>query len=352
MDLFFVLSGFLVGRIIFREYARTGRFEARRFLTRRIFKLWPMFYLFLFVEAMFGDDPWQQFLFQNLFHLQNYLSHAHPHLWSLAVEEHFYLAAALVLPLLMVRGWTARRFTVLLLCVMAASPVLRVIGYLSGVDPIALWLQTQYRIDALCCGVLLAVLSVYNPMLWDRLVGLKPVWLLVTAAGVVWLILVPVTSPLGVTAGFSVSYLASAAFMLLLHRASWVNRSHKILRPVAVLGVFSYGIYLWHLAVGTATENALSRFVPDRAVQMLLGYVALTVFAIVITRLIEWPSLRVRERLFPARVRASSDAPRPSSSPTHQIETLTPGEVDPAELPPESPPPQGGLGARRTKSST
>src|SRR5215211_8369165 len=53
VDLFFVLSGFLMGRLVLAEHARTGSFDGRRFTLRRVLKLWPVLYLFLLVHALF-----------------------------------------------------------------------------------------------------------------------------------------------------------------------------------------------------------------------------------------------------------------------------------------------------------
>ena len=115
VDLFFVLSGFLVGGLLLAEIKRSGKADAKRFLIRRGFKIWPTYYVYLLAlpllqiwggETRFVDAAlWS--LRANLLHLQNYwLSGSafstlpnyispRPHTWSLAVEEHFYLALAI-----------------------------------------------------------------------------------------------------------------------------------------------------------------------------------------------------------------------------------------------------------------
>ena len=102
VDLFFVLSGFLVGRLMLVELGETGRFDLRRFVLRRILRLWPVLYLYLAAQLLAGSKPAGSFFWQVMIHLQNYYPTPLAGLWSLAIEEHFYLVAG--------RGWTAIRF--------------------------------------------------------------------------------------------------------------------------------------------------------------------------------------------------------------------------------------------------
>jgi peptidoglycan/LPS O-acetylase OafA/YrhL len=57
VDLFFILSGFLVGGLILREWKRSGNFDAGRFLKRRVLKIWPAFYFFLAIEVIARVHP-------------------------------------------------------------------------------------------------------------------------------------------------------------------------------------------------------------------------------------------------------------------------------------------------------
>src|SRR5579871_627813 len=111
VDLFFVLSGFLIGGLLFREIKTYGRLDVPRFIIRRGFKIWPMYYVFLclgFLVVMlknhFSFAHTGHLFLPYLFHLQNYDPNGlidRPreavamftvnHAWSLAVEEHFYL---------------------------------------------------------------------------------------------------------------------------------------------------------------------------------------------------------------------------------------------------------------------
>jgi peptidoglycan/LPS O-acetylase OafA/YrhL len=303
VDLFFVLSGFLVGRIIFREAARTGRFDGRRFLIRRIFKLWPVYYAFLLFLVLTSDPWWRWNLIADALNVQNYALTQPPHLWSLAVEEHFYLAFALLFPLALRASWRPVTLVRVLAGVLVATLAARIVAQLADMPPVQIQLMTHFRIDALCAGVLLAAVAVYYPERFDRVVQAKPLWLGVAAAAVVWLCLVSKVSPLGTTAGFTVSYLGSAAFLLLLHRARWVVAARAVLRPVGGLGIYSYAIYLTHVSTAVWLGKLLDAVTPGlhqhATVRLGIMYLAVFVVAIVATRLIEWPSLKLRDRVLP-----------------------------------------------------
>src|SRR5262249_876999 len=98
-DLFFVLSGFLVSGLLFKEYKRHGDVRLGRFLVRRGFKIYPAFYVFLLATSLavlLGGQALDglAFLCEALF-VQNYGPNLKDHTWSLAVEEHFYLLLCL-----------------------------------------------------------------------------------------------------------------------------------------------------------------------------------------------------------------------------------------------------------------
>src|SRR5215218_7268032 len=163
VDLFFVLSGFLLGRLVLTEQARTGRFDGRRFTARRLLKLWPVLYVFLAVQAIAGPEPWTSYLWQNALHVQNYAGTSLSHLWSLAVEEHFYLALALLFPLFARRKGSPRTLAAILVGVLVAALALRFWGAMDGVSDVRLQWRTHFRVDGIAAGLLLALISVHWP---------------------------------------------------------------------------------------------------------------------------------------------------------------------------------------------
>ncbi|OWP87671.1 hypothetical protein BWK60_02620, partial [Flavobacterium covae] len=103
VDLFFVLSGFLVSGLLFKEYKIYNKIDGKRFLIRRGFKIYPIFYLFylLYMVPFFMNDTTLDFrkIITDLLFLQNYATgwgYAYAASWSLAVEEHFYFGLVFI----------------------------------------------------------------------------------------------------------------------------------------------------------------------------------------------------------------------------------------------------------------
>ena len=101
VDLFFVLSGFLVSGLLFREYLKNKSVKIGRFLYRRGLKIYPSFYIFVIVAYYYqwydaGVYYDTNKLYAELIYLQPYYPNIWPHTWTLGLEEHFYLGLALM----------------------------------------------------------------------------------------------------------------------------------------------------------------------------------------------------------------------------------------------------------------
>ncbi|WP_454718805.1 acyltransferase family protein [Caulobacter segnis] len=303
VDLFFVLSGFLVGRLVFREHVKTGDFNYARFFTRRAFKLWPVLYIFLIVSVVMSGEPWIGFLPQIGLHLQNYFtpSQAH-HLWSLAVEEHFYLLFGAAFPLFM-RKHSISSVELILVAVLVAGPVLRALGLAAGFTPVQLQIQTQFRIDALACGVLLALWSVHRVALFDKIVARKVPLTISIAIGLVFLINVSKVGHLGIVLGYTVSYITGAAFLLAIYRSGIEKIPLGIPKVLSFLGIYSYSMYIWHVAV----NHILAKFLGgiSQGAALAITYIAIVGGAAFVTILIERPMLALRDRVMPSPVVAT-----------------------------------------------
>ncbi len=176
VDLFFVLSGFLIGSQMLRERVRTGLIHIGSFYRRRAFRILPAYLvvlaLYLFVpqwREQPGLAPWWKFVTftENLlFHPQQ---RAFSHVWSLCVEEHFYLVLPWLVAALMRRPSTRRTATFITLIVLGGI-ALRAWALFSGVAFMArVYYPTYMRLDGLIIGVTLAVIRTFRPRWWSRL---------------------------------------------------------------------------------------------------------------------------------------------------------------------------------------
>ncbi|WP_310630053.1 MULTISPECIES: acyltransferase [unclassified Paraburkholderia] len=334
VNLFFTLSGFLVGGLLLRQYAQNGRIAARRFIVRRIFKIWPAYYVLILFHVLAGRHPRDTFLWQNLTHLQNYFGTSIAQTWSLAVEEHFYL----FLPALLIVLAHFRLRANALIGVMAVLCALvlgaRSIAVASG-NLDAAFNYTQYRIDSLLFGVMLATVYWMKPEVWRGLAARKG-WLVgVVVLLVAWLTLATRHVALDESIGFTLQAAGFCALIVLVLEHSGGLRASWLYRAIAWLGVYSYGIYLWHslaLAPGDFLIRKLDALhVPALAAwPVVLGaqfFVAI-VLGYVTTRAIEFPFLRLRDAVFPDRRPARASAASAPTSPAPVTATPAAGASD------------------------
>lgn len=316
VDLFFVLSGFLVGGLLLNEIQTRGSLDVKRFIVRRGFKIWPSFYVYLgFLTGYlaFGHDKGlsQAFLemVPNYLHLQNFLGSPRGHTWSLAVEEHFYLALPLLLAVAMRRGSLAQTLTVTGGLFVFGCGALR---WAFEGRPLPEG-ATFLRLDGLFLGVLIAYGRTFHPESFARFASN---WLPIGVVSVVALspmVLLPPESYLVSHFGKSLLAIGYAGLLVaVLGRGSECKRKpNPLARLVAWVGVYSYPVYLWHVDLGLYPVKALSKtglFAWSHELRwtaLTLAYIACSVAAgVVMGKLVERPALALRDRLFPSRAPA------------------------------------------------
>jgi peptidoglycan/LPS O-acetylase OafA/YrhL len=297
VDLFFVLSGFLVGGLLLQEYRDTQKIQPGRFLVRRMFKIWPAYYCLILFHVATHHHPFRSFFWQNFFHLQNYLGSSIKQTWTLSIEEHFYLLLAFLLAFVASRKWPAPRILKLCAAVSLLAFIARSItAALGNYEGALRW--TQNRIDSLLFGVILALLYYLMPDIYLKVTARAYALLAVIAIGVLWVLLVgnPV---LLLGPGLVLIYAAAGAFLLLVNEHSGRLTEWWIYRAVSWLGVYSYALYLWHSAMLGTGEKIIARYPAKTAWGLALAaqFFGAVAIAFVATHLIEWPFLKWRESI-------------------------------------------------------
>ena len=319
VDLFFVLSGFLVSGLLFKEYKENNNLQPLLFLIRRGFKIYPMFWgvlIIIIVTHYFtGFGTSKQALMAELLFYQNYSTHTLlSTTWSLAVEEHFYilLIAGVSLAvkynvLLNSRGFHYVVGSVLLFCLLArivTSIVHPQYNFLVHYAP------THLRIDALTFGVILAYNYHFNAV-WFTLFFNRYRYYII-AAVVVFLAPVFLYDAHTVymrTIGFSFVYLGFGGLISLMLCVSQVSITlQKILSKhlyslVSTIGYYSYAIYLFHtqIVIGLAKlGNYVSIVTTNNHVQFGCYLLLSILSGTALTYLIERPALATRQYYFAA----------------------------------------------------
>jgi peptidoglycan/LPS O-acetylase OafA/YrhL len=298
VDLFFVLSGFLIGRQLQRELQRTGTVKVPRFLLRRGLRIWPLYFTWVAFLAL-ALGKWRG-IWPDLVFLSNYVQGQVSGGWSLSTEEQFYLVVPLLL--LGVHRWFGPRGQAWVpLGLLALMPVVRAVALHgtgeAGFDVIYGPIHTHC--DGLLVGLFLAWVSVKRP---GELSAEHPhPWRWPLLAIVAGFVLREIDRPLFSFTGLGLIYGGLVALGL---RAGPRVRQLTAWRGFHVLSRLSFGMYLNHFEV-------LPRLLPPvtRALVPVVGTGALlaaVVFVIAVLSsalvasvtfvLVEEPFLAIRER--------------------------------------------------------
>jgi peptidoglycan/LPS O-acetylase OafA/YrhL len=310
VDLFFVLSGFLVSGLLFTEYKRKHAVNVRRFLIRRGFKIYPAFYFFIAVTICLYSFGFKSYfpasaILSEVFFLQSYFHPMWGHTWSLAVEEHFYLLLAFLIFLSVKKRWIENRQRMILIMTgfVLLSFCLRLIyvftSYRETVQP---FYYTHLRIDGLFTGALLGYLWHFKQELIGKFYEKK------TAFGCVMILFAAPAFMLDtadifmVTVGFNLLHIAFVIAILFAislggEKVLFGNKiTRTISKAICYIGVYSYSIYLWHLPV----QNLLLRLIPDLRTESIVYLIAAVTVGVLASYAIEKPMLRLRDQYFPS----------------------------------------------------
>lgn len=330
VDLFFALSGYLIGNQIFAAMRSSDGFSLRHFYARRFLRTLPNFYLVLALyflwPAFRGDAPllplWKYLSFTQNIALEP--GTAFSHAWSLSIEEQFYM----LLPALALAGAalgsSGRVAWVAVALAFGAGMLCRADAWLDHVQGQANWMRAYYkyiyyssfcRFDELLAGVALALLKNQQPALWQRLSRYGNAFFV---AGVL-VTLLACALFLRDHFGFAVTVfgyplLALGIAMLIFAAAAEGSLLREARIPGAgSLALWSYAIYLTHkqlcIIIGDQLRAAGYNVESPGAIALLLF--ASLAAGWLLYRLVETPFMALRERYLPSNsARKTAAAPQ------------------------------------------
>ena len=309
VDIFFVLSGFLITSLLLKERSSNQSGMLSRFYKRRALRLLPALYALLIVS--FFVSRWENFpkdiQWRTTWHALLYLNNWNivwnfgatqddlGHLWSLGIEEQFYIAW----PIVMITIAALKIPPKIAVCLTAIFAVVvtwhRLDLWNNGVSWLLLYVRTDARVDSLLIGASFAY--VYR----HYRVPSKILNLLATSSfiGLIYikyrfgsLPLHPFLFP----GGFTVIAVLAGTIILAAAEGAWFANRVLISRPLTIIGKVSYGLYLWHLPV----FFVLGRHVTSgpKPLRILIGIVIASAVTSLSWYFVEKPFLNIKNRKY------------------------------------------------------
>jgi peptidoglycan/LPS O-acetylase OafA/YrhL len=325
VDLFFVLSGFLISSQLFATIKAKERINYNVFFVKRFFRIVPAFWV---VTAMYFCLPffrekealpplWRLLTFTQNIRLNIGVRGAFSHAWSLCVEEHFYLALPLTLIILQ-RLKLVKTGAWLLAILFIGSCLLRRYSWGHFYEPYVnndaarlLWYQFVYyptynRLDGLLAGVSIAAVYVFVPNLWSKISRygnalLVTSLLILTAA---YFVCYDEQSYLASVVGFPLVAIGYGTMVMgAVSPSSFLYKRKS--RVTALIATLSYGVYLTHKGVTHMTQQAAANLGLDINGNVVLVLCAVTclLFAAALYLIVERPFMRLRGTIMAKRER-------------------------------------------------
>lgn len=291
--LFFVLSSYLITELLIREHRQTGKLDVKSFYVRRLLRIWPLYFFFLIIvylaipQTSIYALP-SKFLLPMFLLVGNWAvvfyngmgySVAGP-LWSISVEEQFYIAWPLVISWIGVKNLKRVCFALILI-----GNLTRIVMEKKGAGEVVFWCSTITWLDAIAAGALVALLLRGGVPRLSRLqrislfVGGLAIWAAVPRLAK-FLIYPDIAS-------YPIIVIGSILMLLAVLGSGLTN-------PILVyLGRISYGLYVWHVLALALVSFLFAKYSLPHA---LCGFVATVSISAISYRWLEQPFLRLKKR--------------------------------------------------------
>ncbi len=329
VDIFFIISGFLITYLLLAEYEKTGKVDVMKFYIRRAFRIWPLYFFMILTAPLISyfffeqsPDYLMQFLFLGNFDIvnQGMKSVSTNHLWSICIEEHFYLFCPLLIAFLPIKKLPQILFSVIFICILFRGYT----ALYSQVYGMTIYVHTLSRIDTLAIGSLCGYLFYYKHLRFRHPLGVR---LIIYA---IFLLVF-----------FNVSYNECGTFftatmkkyVFILLAAYWAG--NFLFNPGAKfavrkinflhnLGKISYGIYMFNPVIVFLVLQLFEKLsFQNYFAFLLIVHLGIWLFAALSYRFFEMPFLALKEKYSIIQTGEKLDSPLTETLP---LSPLSQGE--------------------------
>ena len=300
VDLFFVISGLLVGGILTKPFLNGDKIEIFNFFLRRGFKIWPSYYTFLIVGTIIAMltykshnqnqiIPFTDFTRYLLFY-QNYTGlpfhWSFDHVWSLCVEEHFYIMLPLIfISLRLIKAnWKILLVSLIIIIVSGFVAKILMLYFTNGKDTYA---ATHNRIDALAWGVLLNLIIIkFSSTIKKH----KNIFLITGLIGLIASVFFDIYLE-SIFYHKVVLHSIVPLFFFLMISGTYYHDFSK-LKSLRVIGYYSYNWYLWHPVFSVIITQNIGAGFNGLLTYLLFSFIVGVFFTVII----EEPALKIRKK--------------------------------------------------------
>ncbi|HEY8937166.1 MAG TPA: acyltransferase [Cyclobacteriaceae bacterium] len=303
VDLFFVISGLLIGGILVKNIQQERPVNFFKFFIMRGFKIWPSYYVFIFLGSLLSllfyssiapDQTiplWD--IKRYLFFYQNYTGlpfhWSFDHVWSLCVEEHFYILLPIMFVIIQRFFLDKKKFLFIsVYCIIGAGILFKFLAleYTRSKDTYS---ATHNRIDALAWGVLLSLIIAYYP---DQLRTTKKVLILFFSGLVLFIASIVFATQTSSVLYHKVFLHSIIPFSFFLMIGGAYNTDLSKFKYLRIVAYYSYNWYLWHpiFVIG------ITFLIGNNFLSLMIYLVITFLVAVLFTILIEEHFLSLRKK--------------------------------------------------------
>jgi len=301
VNIFFVLSGYLITRLLIQEEDRTGSILLSFFYIRRALRLLPALWLYLFIVwllwlgGLLPGNPWYSFI-TSLLYIRNIIGHgdATGHLWSLSIEEQFYFLWPVSLVMLPQQNWRRLIIASIVIFLILSWRVYAFHNKLATYGDV--YIRTDFRLDSILIGSIISLVERVKPGLFIRFNSsplISDLWLF---TGLI-LLSCWITIQLTISQfwGFSSTVTSLISGIIIISQCANYDSFGKrflTLPPLVYLGKISYGVYLWQ-GLFLGYQIGIMRLFRVFPFSLILSFCS----ALISYYLLEKPLLRIKDKL-------------------------------------------------------